>query len=656
VCGIAGIVSREPIAEHVLDAMDAALSHRGPDERGRWRGTFAGGHVALVHRRLSIVDLVHGQQPMASGDGSVMLVYNGEIYNAPALRAELARTASAPRTTSDTEVLVELLARDGLAAVEGLRGMFAFAAWDAARSRLLLARDHLGQKPLFFVHRPGLFAFASEVKALLAAGVAGRSADVGTLWHHTGLRFCPEDSSLFAGVRKLRPAERGVYDPGTGALSLERYWTLDYTTKAAWSFGEALDRLSGVLEESVEAHLISDVPTGAFLSGGIDSSTVAAFAARRVGGSFPTFTVGVGDERFSEIAPARLAARTIGTTHHEQRVDPDLFRLLPRIVWHLEEPSDPHAVGIYLLSRVARGHVKVALGGDGGDEAFGGYTRFARSRALDAYTLIPGVIRRAICGPLIRMLPDGRGYYSPRRQAEWAHQMSLVRGAARQMLALTYFRFPEADRRVLFTPQAMSEAGDLDTSRFIAMYHDSGRAESEPDRLMYTEQMTRMAEHDLRVADRMSMAHGLELRAPMMDREVMSFAASLPPSYKIRPGRLKIILRELNRRFYPPEFTDRKKYGFGFPMSAWFAGPLASFVRQVVGQGAFFESGLVRRERAMAIASEHEAGRADRAFQIWNLVNLEVWYRLFVLGESVERVEEWIARRLPASGEIGGGQ
>ena len=647
-CGIAGVISPERIDDREVESIGESIRHRGPDGEGVWRGGTAGRQIVLVHRRLSIIGLADGQQPMAGADGRCVLVYNGEIYNYPELRRDLESRGVAFRTHCDTEVLLHLYDRYGPGMVDHLRGMFAFALWDARTSSLFCARDHLGQKPFFFVHDPArrLFAFASEIKALPAGKVVEPRLDLDCLWHHTGLRFCPGDTTLLAGVRKLRAGERAVYSPAGGTLRIDRYWTLDYRLKETWSFDEALDRLESVLDRSVDAHLLADVPTGGFLSGGIDSSTVAALAVRHRGRDWPTFSIGVGDGDFSELPAARLAAATIGSNHREQRVDPDLFLMLPDILWHLEEPGDPHAVGIWLLSQMARPHVKVALGGDGGDEAFGGYTRFSRSRFLDGYAAIPRMIRTRLLAPLIRLLPDSYSYYSIASQARWVHEMSLRRGAGRQALALTFFRFTDAERRQLFTPEALAAVGDPDTDRFIAEFHDSDACDSELDRMMYTEQMTRMAEHDLRIADRMSMAHSLEMRAPIMDREVTTFAARLPAAYKIRPGRLKIILRELCRRFYPDEFVDRRKYGFGFPMARWYAGDLAPFVQRLIDDGDIYATGLLRRRRAQALFDQHRSGRIDHSFKIWNLINLEVWHRLYIGRQSRDQVREWIAARL----------
>lgn len=647
-CGIAGFITAGPLDERTLGAVGASIAHRGPDDSGVWRGRAGDRHVALVHRRLSIIGLDDGHQPMTSADGRLTVVYNGELYNYPELRAQLEGDGAVFRTHCDTEALLHLYERHGSAMVDHLRGMFAFAVWDERERELFCARDHLGQKPFFYAHDPagGTFAFASEIKGLLASGLVRARVDMDSLWHHTGLRFCPGDSTLFEGVRKLGPATRATLDARTGAFTRERYWTLDYREKETWSFDETLDRLEALLDGSVRAHLLSDVPTGSFLSGGIDSSTVAALAVRHTGAGWPTFSIGVGDEDYSELPAARLAAGTIGTDHHERAVHPELFLMLPDVLWHLEEPGDPHAVGIWLLSELARPRVKVALGGDGGDEAFGGYTRFARSRLLDAYSAVPRFVRTAVCAPLIGLLPEGFSYYTLAGKARWAHEMSLRSGAGRQALALTYFRFTEAERRLLFTPESVAAVGEPDTDRFIREVHDSGVCRTELDRLMYTEQMTRMPEHDLRIADRMSMAHSLELRAPIMDREVCAFAARVPAEYKIRPGKLKIVLRELCRRFYPDEFVDRKKYGFGFPMARWFAGELGPFVQRVIDDGEIFGNGLLRRERAQELFDEHRGRVRDHNFKIWNLINLEVWHRLYVSGASREDCRAWLGERL----------
>ncbi len=641
-CGIAGIVSKHPIDVTRAERMSAALAHRGPDDQGQWESD----GVCLVHRRLSIVDIEAGHQPMRSTNGRLTVVFNGEIYNYPKLRADLEQQGRRFLTHCDTEVLLHLYEVYGMDLVTHLRGMFAFAIWDAKQRVLQLARDHVGQKPLFYLHSGSTFAFASEIKALLQSGLVTPSVNWEALWHHAGLRFCPGDTTLFDQVKKLPPGHRLSMRPDSGTIHIERYWQLDYTKKENLSFEEATDRLETLLDETVEQHLLSDVPVGSFLSGGADSSLVSALAVRHAGDNFPTFSIGVTDGDFSELPFARQAAERIKSCHHEFKVEADLMLLLPEIIWHMEEPCDPHAVGMYLLSRLARPHVKVAIGGDGGDEAFGGYTRFTRSRILSAYSLLPLPFRRQFMAPLLRHIPESYSYYSLASKARWVHAMSMVEGAERQYRTLTFFCFPEAERDRLFTETAKQNMDDPHTARWIAMHHNSPAADQEVDRLLYTEQMTRMPEHFLHIADRMSMAHGLELRAPLVDYRVLEFAARLPAKYKLRPGQLKIILRTLAKRFFPADLIDRKKLGFGFPMARWFKGPLAPFIRSVLTEAQIFETGCLDRRYALELLDAHQSGRVDHNFKILNLLNMEIWYRLFILAEPVSVVRDWIAKRL----------
>lgn len=649
-CGIAGIISTSPIEDSTVRAIDAAIAHRGPDEASDWRTTHGPHEICLIHRRLSILDVEHGQQPMHGAGGRHVITFNGEIYNSPELRKRLVGQGHTFETTCDTEVLLRLYEQDGAAMTDGLRGMFAFAIWDSQRGTLFLARDHHGQKPLFYVHDQarGLFAFASEIKALLAAGFVGREINTDTLWHHAGLRFCPGRETLIQGVNKFEHATRGEYTPARGTLATETYWKQGWNRKTAATFDEALEQLDGVLSDSVQAHLLSDVPTGSFLSGGIDSSLISAMATRHAGEGWPTFSIGVGtgDSDFNELPAARLASETIRSDHHELQINPDLFLMLPDVIWHLEEPADQPAVGMYLLSRFARQNVKVCLGGEGGDEHFGGYTRYTRSPILRTYEKIPRPLRSALFAPIMRMLPESYSYYSAAMQARWLHEVTLRQGADRHTHILTFWRFPETERRELFTDTVYRQIEDPRTSRFVERWHDSGQADAEPDRLMLTEMSLRMANSDLRTADRMSMAHGLESRSPLVDREVTAFAAGLPFTYKIQGKKLKVILRELNRTIFPPEFTDRPKYGFSFPTARWFKGPLARFARDILMEGRLVKGGTFDESFVDEMLETHKAGTRDAGLQIWYLINLEIWSRLFIDNHDRETVRAWIAEHL----------
>lgn len=641
-CGLGGIVGGA-ISEDALARMSQAIAHRGPDDSGVWTEA----DVGLVHRRLSIIDLAGGGQPMISEDGRLVIVFNGEIYNYPALRRELETGHGRRfRTNCDTEVLLHLYEVFGGGFVSRLRGMFAFAIWDRAERTLFMARDHLGQKPLFYHAGPGGLAFGSEVKAVLASGLVAAELDLQTLWHHTGLRFCPGDRTLFAGVQKLPPAHCLWFRPGR-APRIERYWTLSHH-RLPISFEESVEQCDTLLQNSVRAHLLADVPVGAFLSGGVDSSTVAALAAWASTGRLATFSVGSDDADFNELPFARQAAQAIGSEHHEFRVQTDLMLMLPDIVWHMEEPADPHAVGLFQLSEQTRRFVKVALGGDGGDEMFGGYTRFSRDWRIDAYSMVPAALRRSLIEPLLPLIPAGFGYYSLATKVRWLHETSFLSGAERHYLAMSFFRFSPAHRRALFSAAAQRELEGESSVAWIAEHYDSVEGLDRVGRMLYAEQMTRLPEHYLLIADRMSMAHGLEVRVPLVDVDVAEFSSALPTEYKVRHGELKRVLRGVAHRYFDPAFVDRTKQGFSFPLARWFAGPLAEFMEGVLSQSVVLRAPWLNFPAAMELFREHRAQRADHNFRLWMILNLEVWYRLFVCGHSREEVRGWIASLLPA--------
>lgn len=641
-CGFAGSVG-EAISELALARMSRAVAHRGPDDSGTW----VEGTVALAHRRLSIIDLAGGGQPMLSDDGRLVVVFNGEIYNYPALRRELETGYGRRfRSNCDTEVLLHLYATFGGRFVSRLRGMFAFAIWDRSERMLFMARDHFGQKPLFYHEGPTGIVFGSEIKAVLASGIVGAELDLQTLWHHTGLRFCPGDRTLFAGVRKLPPAHCLWFRPGD-APRIERYWTLSHRQRSL-TFEESVEQCDGHLQNSVRAHLLADVPVGAFLSGGVDSSTVAAMASRASAGRLQTFSVGSDDADFSELPFARLAAAAIGSDHHEFRVQTDLMLMLPDIVWHMEEPADPHAVGLFQLSEQTRRFVKVALGGDGGDEMFGGYTRFSRDWRIDTYARVPATLRRHLIEPMLPLIPTGFGYYSLATKMRWLHQTSFLKGAERHYLAMSYFRFSPEHRRALFTSAARRELEAESSVAWIAEHYDGVEGLDPVSRMLYAEQMTRLPEHYLLIADRMSMAHGLELRVPLVDVDIAEFSSALPSEYKVRRGDLKRVLRSVAQRYFNPAFVNRTKQGFSFPMARWFAGPLAEFMGGVLHDSVVLQAPWFDRTAAFELFREHRAQRADHNFRLWMILNLEVWYRLFVCGQSRDEVRGWIASLLPA--------
>lgn len=645
-CGIAGLITLDQSDNTVIEQMSHALKHRGPDDKGQWQGE----GIALAHRRLSIIDIDGGHQPMLLPDSSLVVVFNGEIYNYPQLREELLLKGHNFKTHCDTEILLHLYNEYGSGFVSSLRGMFAFALWDVRKRKLLLARDHLGQKPLFYLQHGNTFAFASEIKALLASDIIDAEVNLEGFSDHLGLRFSPGDTTLFNHIHKVEPGHTLLLEPDTGELVAQRYWKIDHSRESTLSYMEATDKLESLIEDSVRLHLLSDVPVGSFLSGGVDSSLVSAFAAKHLD-NFQTFSVGPNEQDFSELRFARQAATTISSVHRdfEFDVETDLLLLLPEIIWHLEEPADTHAVGLYLLSRMAREYVKVVIGGDGADELFGGYVRFIQSHFMSLYGRIPESVRKQLLGRILDWIPDSYGYYSFAAKARWVHAMSMLDGADRHYCAMTYFGFPENQHSRLFHEDTLARLNAPGARQLITAHYDAASGRDDVARRLYTEQMTRMPEHFLQIADRMSMANSLELRAPLVDKEIAEFAATLPSDYKIRPGNLKIILREVARRHYPAKLIDRRKMGFKFPLARWFKGPLSQFITNALDDAYLFRDNLFDKGYVDSILAEHRSGKQDHNLKLWNLLNMEVWYRLFITGDSRADVRDWLADLLHSS-------
>jgi len=584
---------------------------------------------------------------MLSADRTLAVVFNGEIYNFPTLRRSLENEGRRFRTRSDTEVILHLYEKHGVDCVAHLDGMFAFALWDASRQRLFLARDHMGQKPLFFCRTQRGFAFASEVKGVLASGLVAREADLEALFHYISLRFIPDRLTLFKGVEKLPAAHHLVYE--NGVARVEQYWSFSCVDKQAGSEAELTDALDHALGDTVRTHLLSDVPVGAFLSGGIDSSLVTALMARESGEPIPTFSIGVQEQGFSELPFAAQVARQYHTRHHEEIVSANLVHLVPKMVWHLDEPSDPYGAGVYLVSALAAGRVKVVLSGDGGDELFAGYDRFAGQRLAMIYAILPRSLRRTLMRRLIGLVPESFGYKSVAQKLQWLNEMSLVEGGERYASSMSFLRFTEDAKRSLFTPDARAGLGGLDSTEKILVHFNSPNASDLVDRMLYTDLMTRIPDHLLPIVDRLAMAHGLEVRPPFLEHRMVEFAGHLPADLKLRGTQLKYILRRVAARYLPPEIIHRPKQGFGFPLARWMQTDLSGLLREVIADSRFIAAGIFSRPYVERLLHEHLQGKRDHNFRLWILLNLEVWHRLFLEQQSLEDVGEWIERSLGRS-------
>ena len=639
-CGIAGIVSN--INTDSVERMTSALTHRGPDGSG----FFLGDGIALGHRRLSIIDIEGGKQPIASADNTLQLVCNGEIYNSPKIRERYEAAGYRFRTRTDVEVILPLYLEYGPDCVKHLRGMFAFAIWDSRDRSLFLARDHIGQKPLFFAKHKGALLFASEVKSILASGLVKPEPDLEALWHYIALRFVPDDRSLVHGVKKLRAGHYLI--ARSNELIEKRYWDLSFNPKFTAKESDLVDELDNLLNETVKAHLLSDVEVGVFLSGGIDSSTVAAIAAKQQDVPLSSFSIGVKDQSFNELPFARVAAEHCGLKAYEQIVEADLVRMMPSMIHAMDEPSDPFGVGVHLVSGLASEHVKVVLSGDGGDENFAGYDRYAGQRLTDYYCLLPRAFRKHVMSRLINMIPETFGYKSYAQKARWLNEMSFYSQGDRYAHSMSFLRFTEEARADLFTKKARKQLGEVHSADKILSFFNADNADDLVDRMLYTDLMTRMPDHLLTLGDRMSMAHSLEMRPVLVDYQLVEFAARLPAHLKLHGRELKYLLKKVASRYLPHQLINREKQGFSFPIARWLRSDLRDYTRRLFSQSRFVELGLFDQVYMSRILEEHLGGAVDHNYRLWILINLEIWYRLYFDNQSVGDLQDFTEELLVA--------
>jgi asparagine synthase (glutamine-hydrolysing) len=615
-CGICGLVAgerdRAPDREAVA-RMSGRLVHRGPDDDG----LFCEGPVALAARRLSIIDLAGGHQPIANEDGSAVVVQNGEIYNYRELKRELERAGHRFASDCDTEVLVHGYEEWGEGFVERLRGMFAIALWDKRRRRLLLARDRFGIKPLYYGEAGGGLAFASELKAMLEQPGFSREIDPRAVAAYLAFNSIPAPLTIFKGARKLPPGHLLTWEGGE--VALRRYARPGPPPAGEVRSGSAEElaaELREVLDDSVRAHLVADVPVGVLLSGGVDSGGLAALASRHAGEPLRTFSIGFEEEGFNELSRARLVAERYGTDHHELVLRPDAVELLPKLVEAFDEPfGDSSALPTYLVSELAVGEVKVALSGEGGDELFGGY-----------YTYVADLLARrvgrlaALARPLAEALPsrtDRVGFdYKAKRFARAAALPPLERHHGWKEI------FSAGARADLAGPGA-SAWDPLDLYR--ERYAETAAAEPLA-RMQDVDLGIYMADDLLVKTDRLSMAHSLELRVPFLDPKVADFAFSLPTDLKVRGFAKKRLLRKALEPLLPREIVHGRKQGFSIPIAAWLRGPLEPFAREVLAPGAVERQGLLDPAAVTPILDRHVSGQEDLSRQIWGLMALTLWF------------------------------
>ncbi len=620
-CGIAGIyhLSGAPCGEWrtVLERMTRTLAHRGPDDDGYFVDDFVG----LGHRRLSIVDVESGQQPMSNEDGSVWLVLNGEIYNFPELRRLLEGKGHRFRTRSDTETIVHAYEEWDTRCLERLRGMFAFALWDMRRRRLFLARDRLGKKPLYYARVGEALVFGSEIKALAAFPGLDRTLDLEAVSDYLSLLYVPREKSIFRSVRKLLPGHYLLADARQSQVRC--YWDIDFTP-AAHEGGRAAQRLAELLRDAVAVRLRSDVPLGAFLSGGIDSSAVVGLMAQAAA---PVITVSIGfpEQSFDELPYARIAAQHFRTDHREYVVTARAVDALDDLTWHYDEPfGDSSAIPTYYVSKLARERVTVALSGDGGDESFAGYRRYYFDvRENKVRALLPTWLRQPLFGLIGALYPKGdflpqvfrgKAFLSNVARAPWEAYLHSVSGVA------------EADKVRLLNADVTRALGGYRTADLFAELYRSASGPDPLSRIQYVDFKTYLPDDILVKVDRASMANSLEVRCPLLDHTVVEYAASLPSRMKLSGSRSKLILKEAVRDFVPAEILRRRKMGFAMPVATWLRGDLRPLVEQEVlraGHGMFDEHTVRRMWR------QHVSGTRERTSELWGVLIFNLWYKRF---------------------------
>ena len=637
--GIFGKVGRIDRDGPELGRMSRALAHRGPDDDG----LYTGDGVALGCRLLRTLGPTEARQPVASGSGTLQAVIDGTIYNGSVLRAEFARRGHPVREDSDAALLIALYEESGSDFVARLRGHFSFAIWDARAGRLMLARDHLGQKPLFYAVTPQGFYFASEIKALVAVLPTTPELDLQSLDSYLSMRFIPGNGTMLRGIEKLPPAHTLLYE--RDRLSTARHWRLSFARKLHLQHDEYIEGLEHKFQETVGVHMTRDGSSGAFLSGGLDSSLIVAMMARESATPVPTFSIGFAEKDFDELPYARLVSRTFGTRQYEALADTDLIRSIPAIIHGLDEPSDPVAASFFTASRLAARHVNVALGGDGGNEIFAGCDRYRGVLLTRYYSYIPGPLRRAIMLPLINAIPASFGYASLQMKLRWLEQMTRERGLGERLAeAVAFFRFNQTEKQQLLTAPTRRGLDPTRATREISDRYYESDAEHPIERMVYTDYCTRLPEHLLMLVDRMGMCHGLEVRSPLVDKELVEYMAMFPLDMKVRRQQSRYIWYKLAERLLPTEISRRKKRGFRFPLAYWFATDLQPFLRRAFADSRLVTDGIFEGAYMLRILDEHRRQKIDHNWKIWMLLNLEVWYRMAIRGESLPDTEGWVQR------------
>ncbi|GAA1809688.1 asparagine synthase (glutamine-hydrolyzing) [Planosporangium flavigriseum] len=621
-CGIAGSVSTGFVDSELVRRMCDTIVHRGPDGAGYHDDE----HAALGMRRLAIIDVAGGQQPVYNEDRTVAVVFNGELYNFGELQAHLRARGHHLAGTGDSECLAHLYEEYGDELVHHLRGMFAFAIWDRPRGRLLLARDRLGKKPLYWRADGGSLSFASELKSLVQDPSMSRELDLVALHHYLTYQYVPAPWSIYQGVQKLPPGHLLVWQ--NGVADVRPYWRADFTPRAVGSEEELVEELRALLLDATKVRMVSERPLGAFLSGGIDSSAIVAAMAMQSTERVKTFSIGFEDSRFDEREYARMVARHYNTDHHELVVTPSAADLLPTLAWHFDEPfADSSAIPSFYVAQMSREHVTVVLTGDGGDEGFGGYRRYA-FMATAGRVPVPAFARRTL-----ERLGAGLAARSRARSPleRVGRGLNLLGQPAHRRYARLMSYFTPEQKHALYTDALRSQLAGIDSYQLLDDAFAASHADSTVGRVIDVDVNTYLPGDLMVKADISTMANSLEARSPLLDHKVIEWAAGLPTNLKVRGSETKYLLKRAVADWLPPGLLNRPKMGFGVPLASWLRTELRDLSRDVLTDATARGRGLFRPESVAALLDQHDAG-IDHSTRIWALMQFELWHRMYVDG------------------------
>ncbi len=625
-CGITGFINANgnAVDRSILEAMNQAIAHRGPDDDG----FYIHENVGLAMRRLSIIDLAGGKQPIHNADKSKWIVFNGEIYNYRELREDLEKRGHRFYTRSDTEAIVHLYDEYGTDCLKFLRGMFALAIWDETDKSLFLARDRVGKKPLLYSHQKnGDLIFGSEFQAVLKHPAISREVDMEAIDSYMSFLCVPAPQTAFKQIRKLEPGHWMLWKGGS--IKTKRYWQPDFSKKIKITEDEAIEETTRILRESTRMRLISEVPLGAFLSGGVDSSTVVALMAQESAQPVKTFSIGFDEEDYSELKYAKRVAEHVGAEYNEFIVRPNALDVIPTLVEHYGEPyADSSAIPTYYVSKETRKHVTVALNGDGGDESFAGYERYAAMRIAEAYNRVPRALRRIFVEAPVNLLPTSELKRSRFRDAKRFLKAANLPRTER------YFRwmstFNRDAKRELYTTGFASSVSGQNASGFLDRWFAVANGTGTLDATLLTDQMTYLPNDLLVKVDIASMANSLEARSPFLDHKLIEFAASLPENLKMSRFETKSLLKKVAACLVPKDVVYRRKMGFGVPIGKWFRGEMKDFVCGVLLSEKSLKRGIIKPEIIERYVNEHISAKRDHAFQLWSLLMLELWFQRFI--------------------------